>query len=280
MQCFFLFQAWVGNKKSNTQYYSVSESVQLRRLLLRRERLQDLPGDQGQQGGRQGGARQGLGRVCQQQEESRATVAAEGGQGRGEACYLGLSCRPDLQTGSQVSAYPWNMIFALLNILEHWCMIWILSSHSQHIFINTWRRPSGQTPSSTLSTTASSGLCLRRRSYSNSHQTGDTWEKVAHAVNTEPKSRHSIELRFKLNEWIVFQRTEVGWNHRRATLRSPGPAAKAHTTWRTSPGWRRRARSTGPSSASQSLSGSFIWTIETRPSCSSLFTIFRHEKIS
>ena len=103
---FFLFQAWVGNKKSKTQYYSVSESVQLRRLLLRRERLQDLPGDQGQQGGRQGGARQGLGRVCQQQEESRATVAAEGGQGRGEACYLGLSCRPDLQTGSQVSGYP------------------------------------------------------------------------------------------------------------------------------------------------------------------------------
>ena len=76
--------------------------MQLCGLLLRGERLQDLPSHQGQQGGRAGGARQGLGRVRQQQEESRASVATEGRQGRGEAGHLGLSRRPDLQTRSQV----------------------------------------------------------------------------------------------------------------------------------------------------------------------------------
>ena len=104
-QCLFndlLFQAWVGNKEPNTQYYSVSKSVQLRGLLLRGECLQDLPSHQGQQGGRPGGALQGLGRVCQQQEEGGASVEAEGGQGRGEARHLGLPRCPHLQTGSQV----------------------------------------------------------------------------------------------------------------------------------------------------------------------------------
>ena len=76
--------------------------MQLCGLLLRGERLQDLPSHQGQQGGRPGGARQGLGRVRQQQEEGGAAVATEGGQGRGEARHLGLPRCPHLQTGSQV----------------------------------------------------------------------------------------------------------------------------------------------------------------------------------
>ena len=71
------------------------QPVQLRGLLLRGERLQDLP-ESGRQWGR--GARQGLGRLREQQEESRPALETEGGQRRGETRYLGLSRHTHLQT--------------------------------------------------------------------------------------------------------------------------------------------------------------------------------------
>ena len=85
--------------------------------------------------------------------------------------------RCDIDVWPAASKYLLHVSF-IRNILERWSMIWTLSSRSRHIFTNTWRRHSGLTPSSTPSTTGSSGLCPRRRSYNNSHQTGDTWEKV------------------------------------------------------------------------------------------------------